>query len=218
MEDIGDAGVTFSRDGKKTTVPADIVLLSIGRRPNLEGMGFREAGLDMDKNGIRTDDRMRTNLPGVYAVGDVTGRSLLAHSASRMGEIAVADILGRKDRWRGHAVPWVVFTSPETAGCGLTEAEARAKGVDVKTVTVPMRLSGRYLAEHPKENGVCKIVADKKTDVVLGVTLLGSGCSEMIFGAALMIEAELRTRDIREMIFPHPTVSEVLREALFAME
>jgi len=112
----------------------------------------------------------------------------------------------------------VVFTNPEVAGCGLTQAEAEARGLEVKTVTAPMRVSGRYLAEHPRENGICKIVADKKTDVILGVSLLGSGCSELIFGAALMIEAELRTRDVREMVFPHPTVSEVLREALFEME
>lgn len=218
VEEFGDHSLTFSRGDKKTTLPADLTLLSIGRVPNLEGMGFREAGLDMDRKGIRTDERMRTNLPGVYAIGDVTGRSLLAHSASRMGEIAVADILGKRDRWRGHAVPWVVFTNPEVAGCGLTQAEAEARGLEVKTVTAPMRVSGRYLAEHPRENGICKIVADKKTDVILGVSLLGSGCSELIFGAALMIEAELRTRDVREMVFPHPTVSEVLREALFEME
>lgn len=218
VEEIGDAGVTFSREGKKSTVPADIVLLSIGRRPNLEGMGFREAGLDIDKSGIRTDDKMRTNLPGVYAIGDVTGRSLLAHSASRMGEIAVNDLLGGRDRWRGNAVPWVVFTNPEVAGCGMTEEEAAAKGLDIKTVKAPMRLSGRYLAEHPKENGICKIVADRNTDIILGVAMLGTGCSELIFGASLMIESELRTKDVREMVFPHPTVSEVLREALFEMK
>ena len=218
VEEIGDAGVTFSREGKKSTVPADIVLLSIGRRPNLEGMGFREAGLDIDKSGIRTDDKMRTNLPGVYAIGDVTGRSLLAHSASRMGEIAVNDLLGGRDRWRGNAVPWVVFTNPEVAGCGMTEEEAAAKGLDIKTVKAPMRLSGRYLAEHPKENGICKIVADRNTDIILGVAMLGTGCSELIFGASLMIESELRTKDVREMVFPHPTVSEILREALFEMK
>jgi len=217
VEEISDAGVTYSRGGKRSTVSADLILLSIGRRPNIEGFGFKEAGLAMERKGVRVDERMRTNLPGVYAIGDATGLSLLAHSASRMGEIAVKDILGKKDRWRSHAVPWVVFTNPEVAGCGLTEAEAKAKGLAVKTVTVPMRLSGRYLAEHPKEQGICKVVVDAATDVILGVNMIGSGCSEMIYGVALMIEAELRTKDIREMIFPHPTVCEVIREAMFEL-
>jgi dihydrolipoamide dehydrogenase len=218
VEEIGDAGVTFSRGGQKTTVPADLVLLSIGRKPNVSGMGFEELGLEITKTGVKTDETMRTNLPGVYAVGDVTGRSLLAHSASRMGEIAVHTIRGQKDQWRGGAVPWVVFSSPEVAGCGLTEAEALAKGIEVVSAKVPMRLSGRYLAEHPGENGICKVVVEKGSGLILGVAMLGTGCSEIISAAGVIIESELRAKDVREMIFPHPTVSEVLREALFALE
>jgi dihydrolipoamide dehydrogenase len=218
VEEISDAGVCFSRSGAKNTVPADTVLLSIGRRPNASGMGFEEAGLEITRGGIKTGETMKTNLPGVYAAGDVTGISLLAHSASRMGEIAVNNILGQKDRWRGNAVPWVVFSSPEVAGCGLTEAEAAAKGIEVVTAKVPMRLSGRYLAEHPKENGICKVVAEKKSGVILGVNMLGTGCSESIAGASVIIEAELRAKDVCQMMFPHPTVSEVMREALFALK
>jgi dihydrolipoamide dehydrogenase len=218
VEEYKDGRVVFVREGVRTEVPADCVLLSIGRKPNLEGMGFREAGLDMGKTGIRTDERMRTNLPGVYAAGDATGLSLLAHSASRMGEIAVNDILGRKDRWRSNGIPWVVFTDPEVAGCGITEDEAKKRNIDARTVTVPLRLSGRYIAEHPKEQGICKVTAEARTGVILGVTMLGSGCSEMIFGAAVMIEAELRFKDLRDMVFPHPTVSEVIREAMFKFE
>jgi dihydrolipoamide dehydrogenase len=220
VEEISGAGVTFSRtrDGEKKTVPADTVLLSLGRRPNVSGMGFEEAGLEITRGGIKTDETMKTNLPGVYAAGDVTGRSLLAHSASRMGEIAVNTISGKKDRWRDRAVPWVVFSAPEVAGCGLTEAEALAKGIQVVTAKVPMRLSGRYLAEHPKENGVCKVVADKNSGVILGVAMIGTGCSEIIAGASLIIESELRAKDVCQTIFPHPTVSEVMREALFALK
>jgi dihydrolipoamide dehydrogenase len=161
---------------------------------------------------------MRTNLPGVYAVGDVTGRSLLAHSASRMGEIAVNVILGKKDHWRGDAIPWVVFSSPEVAGCGMTEAEAKNRGIEVVTAKVPMRVSGRYLAEHPRENGLCKVVAEKSTGLILGVNMIGSGCSEIIAGAAIMIETELRVKDVKEIVFPHPSVSEVVREALFEIK
>ncbi|MCL1818216.1 MAG: NAD(P)/FAD-dependent oxidoreductase, partial [Spirochaetaceae bacterium] len=215
VEEITESGIVFSRGGQKTTVDADLVLLSIGRRPNIAGMGFEEAGLEITRQGITTDEAMRTNLPGVYAIGDVTGRSLLAHSASRMGEIAVSSILGKKDRWRGDAIPWIVFSSPEVAGCGLGEEEAAARGREVVTATLPMRVSGRYLAEHPGENGICKVVAEKSTGIILGVTMLGSGCSEIIAQAALMIEAELRVQDVKEIVFPHPSVSEVVRETLF---
>ncbi|MDR1933382.1 MAG: dihydrolipoyl dehydrogenase [Spirochaetales bacterium] len=218
VQEFSDAGVGYSRGGQKNLIPADLALLCIGRRPNTGGMGFEEAGLEITKTGVKTDECMRTNLPGVYAVGDVTGRSLLAHSASRMGEIAVNTILGKKDRWRGNAIPWVVFSTPEVAGCGMTEAEALAKGYEVVTAKVPMRLSGRYLAEHPGENGVCKVVAEKSGGVILGVNMLGTGCSEIIAGAALMIESELRVQDVKEIVFPHPTVSEVMREALFEIK
>lgn len=218
VEEFTGAGVVFSRGGKKTTVDADLALLSIGRRPNTAGMGFEEAGLEVTRTGVKTDECMRTNLPGVYAVGDVTGRSLLAHSASRMGEIAVNTILGKKDRWRGGAIPWVVFSTPEVAGCGLTEAEAVSQGYEVVTAKVPMRISGRYLAEHPGENGLCKVVAEASGGRILGVNMIGTGCSEIIAGAALMIESELRVKDVREIVFPHPTVSEVMREALFEIK
>ncbi|MDR1179446.1 MAG: dihydrolipoyl dehydrogenase [Spirochaetales bacterium] len=215
VEEFTGAGVVYSRGGKKITSEADLVLLSIGRRPNTAGMGFEEAGLEITKTGLKTDECMRTNLPGVYAVGDVTGRSLLAHSASRMGEIAINTILGKKDHWRGNAIPWVVFSTPEVAGCGMTEAEAVSQGYEVATAKVPMRISGRYLAEHPKENGLCKVVVEKSGGRILGVNILGSGCSEIIAGAALMIESELRVQDVKQIVFPHPTVSEVIREALF---
>ncbi|MDR1316184.1 MAG: dihydrolipoyl dehydrogenase [Spirochaetales bacterium] len=215
VEEFTGAGVVYSRGGTKITSDADLILLSIGRRPNTAGMGFEEAGLELTKTGLKTDECMCTNLPGVYAVGDITGRSLLAHSASRMGEIAVNAILGKKDHWRGNAIPWVVFSTPEVAGCGMTEAEAVSRGYEVATAKVPMRVSGRYLAEHPRENGLCKVVVEKQGGRILGVNILGSGCSEIIAGAALMIESELRVQDVKQIVFPHPTVSEVIREALF---
>jgi dihydrolipoamide dehydrogenase len=201
----------------------------------VEGIGFETIGLDADASGVRVDERMRTNVSGVYAVGDVTGRSLLAHSAYRMADVAVADLfpeefaaaaippgdaagLGYAPRMRYEAVPWVVYTRPELAGCGMTAAEARYQGLHPVTATVPMRMSGRYLAEHPDEQGECTLVADARTGRVLGAQLIGTGSSEIIFGVATMIEAELRISDIREIIFPHPTISEVLREAAWEME
>lgn len=223
--------VSFETAGKEGTssVEGDVVLVAAGRRPNVENNGFEEAGLDVDRGGVTVDEFMKTNLPGVYAAGDVTGKSLLAHSASRMGEVAVNTMFGTpgpapetparyKDRMRYHAIPWVVFTAPEVAGCGMTEQEAVEAGIEVESVSMSMKASGRYLAEHPKERGTIKAIVEKGSEKVLGVHMLGSGSSELIFGAAMMIETELRGRDIREMIFPHPTVSEVLRDAMWEID
>ena len=214
---ITPKGVDYEKAGKTESVEADLVLMSVGRRPNLEG--FTEAGLDISRTGIRVDEKMRTNLPGVFAVGDVTGTSLLAHSASRMGEVAVNTILGKEDRMRYNAIPWAVYTLPEAAGCGLTEKEAADKGIPVKTATVQMRANGRFLAEHGKrEPGMCKVLVHAKKNTLLGVHIMGATASEIIPAAAAMIEAELRTDEIREIIFPHPAVAEVLRDAVWEIE
>lgn len=214
-------------DGEDAVIEAEKVLLSTGRRPNIESAGVAEAGIDIDRHGIVVDEYMQTNLPGVYACGDVTGRALLAHTASRMGEVAVDHMFNAEgpgsrkvhgNQMRYNAVPWVVFTGPEVAGCGLSTREAEALGYEVISKEVPMALSGRYLAEHPGERGVAVVTVDRATHRILGVQLLGSGCSELIHSAAIMVEQELRVEDIRETIFPHPTQSEVIRDALWAIE
>ncbi|MDK2963408.1 MAG: dihydrolipoamide dehydrogenase [Verrucomicrobiota bacterium] len=204
--------------GEDKAIDADIVLMSVGRSPNLKDMGFEEAGLDFDRRGIKVDEQLRTNLPNVYAIGDVTGLSQLAHSASRMGEVALNTICGKRDRFRMNAIPWAVYSMPEVAGCGLTENQAKDAGHNVETASLPMTMSGRFLAENGKRGpGSVKVVKDADTDVLLGVHMVGAGCSEMIYGAAVMIEAELRVKDVQEIVFPHPTVGEVLRDVMFAL-
>jgi len=198
-------------------VQAEAVLVAVSRRANLEGNGFEAAGLDFDRTGVRVDGSMRTNLPGVYAAGDVTGKHQLAHAASRMGEIALATIQGRQDRLRPSAIPWVVYSFPEIAGVGLTQAEAAAQGRAVLTAQVQMRSNGRFVAENEKGRGVCKIVVDAESRVLLGVHMIGAYASEIIGTATAMIEAELRVRDIREIVLPHPTVSEIVREAAWEL-
>lgn len=230
VERVDDGAVHFTSTGSAgevdaaDSVEADLVLVAIGRRPNVDGLGLETAGVEYDRGGIRVDERMRTNLPGVYAAGDVNGRSLLAHSAYRMAEVAVADIFGGRagsrgaDRMRYHAIPWVVFTTPEVAGCGMSEAAAREAGLDPVTAKLTMKASGRYLAEHPTERGFVKVVVDRSDRRLLGVHMIGTGSSEQIFGAAMAIEAELRVEDIREIIFPHPTSSEVLRDVMWEID
>jgi len=202
--------------GEQKSIKADIVLMSVGRIPNLENMGLEEAGLDFDRSGIRTDEQQRTNLPNVFAIGDVTGKSQLAHSASRMGEVALNTICGQDDRFRTNAIPWVVYSLPEIAGCGFTEEQAIDAGHKVESAELPMIMSGRFLAENGKRGpGSVKVIKDADTDVLLGVHMFGGICSEIIWGVAAMIEAELRIKDIQEIVFPHPTVGEVIRDAVF---
>ena len=219
VESIDDGGIHFTSKGESKTINSEMVLMSVGRRPYMEGLGFQEAGLDLGRGGIHVDEKMRTNLPGVYAVGDVTGKSLLAHSAYRMADVAVKNIFGAGDHMRYHAIPSVVYTMPEAAACGMTTHDADEAGRSVKTANLPLRVNGRFLAEFgPKEPGFCKVVVDAETDVLLGVHMFGGNCSEHIFGAAAMIEAEFRAKDIKDIVFPHPTVSEILQDTIVELD
>jgi dihydrolipoamide dehydrogenase len=212
---ISPGQVSYRKDGELRTISAELVLMSVGRKPNTGGIGLEKIGLDFNRNGILIDDKMRTNIPGIYAIGDVTGQVMLAHSASRMGEVACRTMFGLSDRMRYDAVPWVVYTNPEVAAVGLSEAEAKKRGIPVKTAKLPMKVNGRFLAENIGKQGLCKVVLDANTNALLGAHMIGSTCSEMIFGVAAMIEAEFRVEDIKDIIFPHPTVSEVFRDTIF---
>lgn len=211
-------------DGKAESVEADCVLMAVGRKAALDGWGAKESGLEIDRKGIVVDDRMRTNLPNVWAVGDVTGRSLLAHAAYRMGEVAVANILDPQAHRKGEVmrwgiVPWAVYSIPEAAGVGLTAAAAQAEGREVVTATVPGYMSGRFIAEEGVGGtGAAKIVVDRDTKQVLGIHVLGPYASEMIWGASAVLETELDVTDLRQVVVPHPTVSELIREAAWAVK
>jgi dihydrolipoamide dehydrogenase len=225
VEAIDGATVRYAtKAGSLAAAEADLVLMAVGRRPIVEGWGAKEAGLDCSPRGVVVDDRMRTNLPGVWAVGDVTGKSLLAHSAYRMADVAAADILAGGGAARGSsvmrygAVPWVVYGLTEAAGVGMTEREARAAGIGVKTASVLMRVSGRFCAESGfAAPGAVKVVADGADGRILGVHVVGAYASEMIWGAAAVVEQEMTARDVREIVFPHPTVCEAIRDAVLEL-
>ena len=204
--------VHFENKKGSSFIESELILMAVGRRADLSSVN--SSGLDIDRMGVIVDDNMKTNIPNVFAAGDITGRSLLAHSAYRMAEVAVNTILGKSDKMRYNAVPWAVYTLPEASGCGLTEKDAKDAGLDVVVSTIQMRSNGRFLAEKgAKATGMCKMVAQKSTGKVLGLHLLGPYSSEMIFSASTFIEGEYRVQDIVETIFPHPTVSEVILEA-----
>ncbi len=205
---------TEAPNGEKVAIVADKVLLSIGRRSNTQDLGLETIGVEVNR-GIPTDPLCRTNVPGVYAIGDVNGHHMLAHTAYREGEVAVNVILGKKDNMRYHANPSVIYTQPEIASVGKTEEECKAKGIDYEVKKLSMLYSGRFVAENEGADGLCKVLVDKKYRTVIGVHLIGTYSGEIIWGAAEMIEAQLRVQDAKQIIFPHPTVSEIIRETLW---
>ena len=214
VQSISPDVVQFETEKGMAEVDAGVVLMATGRSCNVQDLGLEAAGVDFDRRGIRVDDTCATNVPGVYAVGDVTGRQWLAHAASRMGEVVVHNLCGRPDRMRYDAIPGVVYTTPEVATVGLTEAQGKERGIPVQTAKRPMVASGRYLAEHAGGKGFCKVIVHAETQALLGVHMVGGVCSEMIFGAAAMIETEQRIAEIDDIVFPHPTVSELIRETV----
>jgi len=215
VTEVGKDCVVYEEAGEIKTIKTDAVLCAIGRRALTQNMGIENLGVYMERGAVVTDDNMQTNVPGVYAVGDINGKIMLAHTAYREAEVAVNHILGKKDYMRYNAIPSVIYTQPEIASVGETEESAKAKGMEVKCVKATMKMSGRYLAEVEKGDGFCKLVIDTKKNCLVGCHMIGSYTSEMIYGAALMIEKQMPIEQIKELVFPHPTVSEVIREALF---
>ncbi len=210
-------GVVYEKDGKVEKVPAEKILCSIGRRAVTTGFGLENIGVNLERGAIVTDDMMKTNVANVYAVGDVNGKIMLAHTAYREAEVAVNNILGKKDRMRYNVIPSVIYTNPEVGSVGETEESAKAKGLDVKGVSIPLTYSGRYIAENTDLNGICKLVINKKTNTLIGAHIIGSYSGEYIVAVSAMIDLEVDIENIKKLVFPHPTVCEIVREAIFSI-
>ena len=218
VEKFEGKSVSYNLEGESKEIESDLVLVATGRKPNVSGLGLEDIGVDFDPGGgVKVDPRGATNLPGVWAAGDVTGQAWLAHAASRMAEVVVHNITGQKDQMRHDTMPAVVYTSPEVAVVGLTKEEAVDRAFKVKTGKIPMAINARYIAENPGEQGMCKVVLDADTNRLLGVHMVGGACSEMIFGAVAMLETELREEEIEEIVFPHPTTSEIMKDVFMAV-
>ena len=212
---IKDKSVSYEKDGKVTKIDADYALVSIGRRARTAGIGCENIGLKLERGAIVTNEMGKTNVPGVWAAGDVNGKSMLAHTAYREGEVCINNILGKKDRVNYASIPAVIYTNPEVASVGETTETAKEKGLDVDIQTVTLKYSGRYIAENEHGYGILKVITDKKHKNIVGLHMIGSYASEIIYGAAMMVETEMRVEDIQKMVFPHPTVCEVIRESMF---
>lgn len=204
--------VFYSSHEGNGSVVADKVMLSVGRKPVLKGYGLENLNLEFTpQNKIKVDSNMMTSVDGVYACGDITGFSMLAHTAVREGEVAVHHICGKQDKMRYVAVPGVVYTNPEIAGVGATEESLAQKGIDYNVIKLPMAYAGRFVAENEGTNGVCKVITDQE-GVIVGAHMLGNPASELIVIAGMMIEDGRKLEDFKKYIFPHPTVGEIFRE------
>ncbi|MBI4496177.1 MAG: dihydrolipoyl dehydrogenase [Deltaproteobacteria bacterium] len=196
---------------------AQYVLVAVGRRPNVEGLGLAEAGVRHNRKGIEINEKMETSVPGIYAIGDVTGQLLLAHFAFAQGAAAAENALGKEARLDGRVVPRCVYTLPEVAAVGLTEKQARGAGHDVKIGRFPFSANGKatILGERA---GLVKIVADSKYDEILGVHMMGPHVTDLISEAALAMSLEGTAEDLARAIHPHPTLTEAIREAALDVE
>jgi len=208
-------------------VKADKILVCVGRRANLAGLEAL-TDLEFDRKGIKVNDFMQTNLSNVYAAGDVTGKIMLAHVASRQAEVAVGRMLKQipLQRIAYNAIPSVVYTNPEIASVGMSEKEVcdfymEMEGKPAEEVadkfevhSLPMTFSGRFVAENEGEMGLCKMVVDKKNQTVLGVQMVGNPCSEFVAAASFAVRMGYTLPEFRQVVFPHPTVSEILKEIL----
>jgi dihydrolipoamide dehydrogenase len=202
----------------KSELTADKILVSIGRRANSADLGYETIGLFMERGAVKTDDEMKTNVPNVWAAGDINGKSMLAHTAYREAEVAVNVMLGKKDKMTYDAIPAVIYTTPEVGTVGMSEEQAKAAGFDAKTVKLKMMFSGRYVAENEGGDGIIKLVYDQNTNRVLGVHMIGSYASEIIMTAVLIVDKQMRIADVKKSVFPHPTVAEIIREAIFEIK
>ena len=205
--------VSVEKNGESFTLTGEKVLLSVGRRPVTKGFGLENLGVEPFRNGVKVNEYMQTSLPNVYACGDITAFSLLAHTAVSEAEVAIDHILGKPHAMSYKAIPGVVYTNPEIAGVGRTEEELQAAGVAYQVKKIPMAFSGRFVAENEMGNGVCKLLL-AADGTLIGAHLLGNPASELIVIAGMAIEQGMKAEALTRFVFPHPTVGEILKEAL----
>jgi dihydrolipoamide dehydrogenase len=199
-------------NGGTTAVPADKVLVTVGRKPATEGWGLDTIDLDMDGRFTRIDDRCRTSMRGVYAIGDVTGEPMLAHRAMAQGEMVAEIIAGQKRAWDKVSIPAVCFTDPEIVTAGLSPNEAERAGYDVKISTFPFQASGRAMTLE-REDGFIRVIARADNHLILGLQGVGAGVAELCSSFSLALEMRARLEDVAGTIQAHPTLSEGLLEA-----
>lgn len=211
----GKVNVKSQISNDQLQISAERILVSVGRRANLQGLEALN-DLELNRGAIIVDEFMKTNLPNVYACGDVTGKIMLAHVAARQAEVMVGRLLKQipLQRIAYNAIPSVVYTNPEIASVGVTELQAAELNIETEVRQLPMTFSGRFMAENEGETGLCKLVLDTKKQTILGVHCIGNPCSEFIAAASFAVRMGYTTVEFEQVVFPHPTVSEILHEII----
>jgi dihydrolipoamide dehydrogenase len=204
--------ILIDSEGNEKSIETEKILLCVGRKPSLEGIDILQ--LEKFRNGIKVNEKMQTSIKNVYAAGDITAFSMLAHTAVREAEVAVNNIAGKADAMHYNAVPAVVYTNPEVAGVGKTEDEMKVENRKYSVKKLPMTFSGRFVAENEGGNGLCKLIFDEN-NVLAGSHLIGNPASELIVTAAFAIEQCLDIEQFKKLIFPHPSVGEIFKETMF---
>jgi len=211
----GLAAVVTAGDNSEE-IAAEKVLIAVGRRPRTAGLGLENAGVALERGRVKTEARFMTNIPGVYAVGDLNGQTMLAHAASAQGTAAVEHALGHRSAYHGHTIPACIYTSPEVAGVGLTEEAAKAQGLAFSTGIFPLAGNGKALIESGG-TGQIKIITGAKHGEILGVHIFGPRATDLIAEAALALRLEATVDELITTIHAHPTVSEAVGEAALAV-
>ena len=214
VEEVNPNGVVIEKEGKMSAIEAEKILLSVGRKANLSKVGLDKLNIELHRNGVKVDEHLLTSHPRVYACGDITGYSLLAHTAIREAEVAINHILGVEDRMNYDCVPGVVYTNPEVAGVGKTEEELVKSGVPYRVSKLPMAYSGRFVAENEQGNGLCKLIQDEDGKII-GCHMLGNPASELIVIVGIAIQRGYTVEEFQKTVFPHPTVGEIYHEIMF---
>lgn len=207
---FNDNEILCSNEQGEFSVKAELYLMATGRKPNVEHIGLENIHVNVEKGAIITDECCMTNVFGVYAIGDVNGKSMLAHTAYREAEVSVNHINGIKDKMNYNLVPYVIYTNPEVSGIGLTQSQT--EGIDAKVTKMPMAMSGKYVTENSNYDGICKMIT-KNDDEVLGMQVVANTSSEFISYMSLIIQSHLGLKDVQKFVFAHPTVGEIIREA-----
>ena len=211
VKSIANGCLTFERKGKEQSIEADKVLVAVGRKPNVEGFALEKTSIKYDARGIEVDDDMLTNVPGVYAIGDVNARMMLAHAATMQGLHVVNTIVGVKDDIRLDIMPAAIFTNPEAACVGKTEEQLKADGVDIEVRKKNYRTNGRALAMAEPE-GMIKLVADKNSGEILSCHAYGAHSADIVQEISALMCKHTTVQQLHEMVHIHPTINEMLQE------
>ncbi|MBQ3571580.1 MAG: dihydrolipoyl dehydrogenase [Clostridia bacterium] len=214
VEEITQNSVVISSNGEKCSLECDKVLLAIGRKARVEGFGLENLNLDYSNRGIFVDGNMQTTQPNVYAVGDVNGKSMLAHTAYKEAEVCIDVICGQSENINYDNIPSIVYTSPEFSSVGISEEIALDRGINFTVKKLPMIYSGKFVTENLNVNGICKIIIDNDSNKIIGAMMIGDGAGEVILALSNMISLEIPVSKICKFVFPHPSIGEIIKDTL----